>query len=71
MIYDFIKTLLMTALKNQTKSNQSIKTQPGPIKKCYLLNPNICCQNQPDSGGKAGKLADRCLMDFGGILRPG
>ena len=36
---------------------------------CQILQPVF--SDQPDSGGKAGRLADLCLIDFGGIFRLG
>ena len=37
--------------------------------KNQIISPAVCWILQPDSGGKAGRLADLCLKDLGAILR--
>ena len=61
IIDDSIEVLGQSKLT--TKGFESKRTQHGQ---------NIVFSDQPDSiGGKAGKDAERCLIDFGGILRLG
>ena len=58
----------MIALKSLDKVNE----RPGFESKRTQHGQNIVFSDQPDSiRGKAGKDAERCLIDFGGILRLG